>query len=178
VNGNAVPPAPGGTRAAMSDGEGPGSHVLYQDFVASSGANTLSFDLFIGNRGDRFTTPATLDFSIAAINQQVRVDIIKTTADLFSLTAADILQTLYTSEVGDPLVSGYRTINVDVSGLLAANDGQTLRLRFAEVDNLAPLQLGVDNVGFGQVPEPATLLLAGAALLALRGMRWRATVSL
>jgi hypothetical protein len=33
VNGDPVPAPPEGTKAAMTDAEGPGSHVLYQDFV-------------------------------------------------------------------------------------------------------------------------------------------------
>ena len=33
LNGDPVPAPPGGTNAAMSDAQGPGSHVLYQDFV-------------------------------------------------------------------------------------------------------------------------------------------------
>ena len=61
VNADPVPAPPSGTRAAMSDGAAPGAHVLYQDFVATPGSQTLSFDLFIGNRADRFATPASLD---------------------------------------------------------------------------------------------------------------------
>jgi hypothetical protein len=45
----------------MTDAGGPGSHVLFQDLVAS--AAQLSFDLFIGNRAGRFATPNFLDFS-------------------------------------------------------------------------------------------------------------------
>src|SRR5207249_4987568 len=49
VNGTTVPAPPGGTRAAMTDAQGPGSHVLYQDFVVPSfavGSGPLSFSLF------------------------------------------------------------------------------------------------------------------------------------
>jgi hypothetical protein len=41
---------------------------------------------------------------------------------------------------------GYNNLVFDITGLLQANQGQTLRLRFAEVDNVAPFNLGVDNV--------------------------------
>ena len=173
VNGDAVPAPPQGTNAAMTDAGGPGSHVLYQDFVATPAANaTLSFAIFIGNRADRFATPAFLDFSTPALNQQARVDILATGADPFSVAAADILFTLFQTQVGDALVSGYNTITSDITALLAAHSGQTLRLRFAETDNLAPFQLGVDNVSINVVPEPALALLLGAGLaasLAARG---------
>ena len=175
--GDPVPTPPAGSNAAMTDAEGPGAHVLYQDFVAAAGPATLSFQLFIGNRGDRFATPATLDFSIAAINQQARVDILKAGADPFSLAAGDILLTLFTTPVGSDLVTGYNTVSTDISALLAANDGQTLRLRFAETDNLAPFQMGVDDVrirGANVVPEPGSYALAGLALLGLALSRRRA----
>lgn len=168
-SGSNVPAPPQGTWAAMSDAQGPGSHVLYQDFVASAGNATLSFQLFIGNQADAFYTPPTLDFGTSELNQQARVDILTTSADPFSVMAADILMTLYQTNVGDALVDGYFTVSQDVSALLAAHSGETLRLRFAEVDNLFPLQMGVDNVRFesNEIPEPALSLLLGIALLAL-----------
>jgi len=175
VNGDPVPAPTEGTNAAMSDAQGPGSHALYQDFLVDSAGGVLSFDLFIGNRADRFASPATLDFNPSTpppnppvLNQQVRVDILKAGADPFSVAAADVLLNLYQSNPGDPLVSGYATLNFDVSSIFAANLGQSLRLRFAETDNLAPLQLGIDNVRLSPLPEPASPLLLGAGLAALR----------
>lgn len=177
--GEAVPAPPEGTSAAMSDGGlgGPGSHVLYQDFVASAGSANLSFQLFIGNRADAFYTPASLDFATPTLNQQARVDILKASADPFSLAAGDVLMTLYQSVAGDPLVDGYSTIVADISAILAAHDGETLRLRFAETDNLDVFQLGVDNVRIevqgNPVPEPASVLLLVGALGALAVTRRR-----
>jgi len=178
VNGDPVPAPRGGSTAAMSDGPGPGSHVLYQDFLAVAGGATLSFDLFVGNRADRFATPASLDFALTSttgaqtLNQQARVDILRAGADPFSVAAADILLTLYRTQVGAPLVGGYGTIVSDIGAVLTAHDGELLRLRFAETDNLAPFQLGIDNVAINAVPEPASIvLLLGAALAAARAGR-------
>ena len=172
-----VPAPPGGVFAAMSDAEGPGSHVLYQDFVAAAETASLQFDLFIGNRANLFATPASLDFSTPTLNQQARVDILRAGADPFSVAPADILMNVFQTHVGDPLVSGYTTIAVDFSALLASNAGQTLRLRFAEVDNLFTFQLGVDNVSLegraAAVPEPASLILLGTGLAALVRRRSR-----
>ena len=182
VNADPVPAPPTGTRAAMSDGAGPGAHVLYQDFVATAGAQTLSFDLFVGNRADRFATPASLDFALTntngalTLNQQVRVDLLRAGADPFSVAAADILLSLYASQVGDPLVSGYRTFASEVGAVLGAHTGELLRLRFAETDNLAQLQLGVDNVAIAAVsavPEPASTALLAVGLAALIARRRR-----
>jgi len=177
VFGTPVPPPPGGTFAAMTDALGPGSHVLYQDFVVPTSSAALTFSLFIGNRAGFFATPASLDFSTPALNQQARVDIVKAGTDPFSVASADVLLNLYQTKVGDPLVSGYTSLNFNLNSLFSANVGQTLRLRFAEVDNVSPFQLGVDNVSLespaAAVPEPATLLSLGASLLVLLGLRRR-----
>lgn len=178
VNGDAVPAPPGGVNAAMSDGGGPGSHVLYQDFAVSTAASqfVLSFDLFIGNRGGQFATPspADLDFGINKANQQVRVDILKASAGPFSVAASDVLSALYQSNAGDPLVAGYTKYSFDITALVNASLGKTLRLRFAETDNLAPLQAGVDNVTLEAVPEPTSLvMLASGCLLGMEKIRRR-----
>jgi glucose/arabinose dehydrogenase len=181
VNGNPVPAPPEGTLAAMTDAQGPGSHVLYQDFTATTGTAALSFSLFIGNSANAFFTPspASLDFSTPTLNQQARVDILRSTADPFSVAATDVLLNLYQTKVGDPLISGYNTISTDITALLAAHIGETLRLRFAETDNVLAFQLGVDAVRFDQVqiPEPASILLIGAALALLVGWRGRRLLS-
>jgi hypothetical protein len=155
---------------------GPYAHILYQDFLVDSISGLLSFDLFLGNRSDRFVTASPgavgLDFSTPALNQQVRVDIVKTTAaDPFSVAAADVLRNLFQTSAGDPLVSGYTTLTFDLSALFASTLGQTVRLRFAETDNLGPLQAGVDNVALRAVPEPASLLLIATGFAALAARR-------
>ena len=178
VNGLSVPSPPGGSMAAMTDAQGPGSHVLYQDFVVPVGTSsgTLSFDVFVGNQATAFSAPATLDFSTPALNQQARVDILRGSAGAFSVAAADVLATVFQTIVGSPLVTGYNTITVNLSALLAANAGQTLRLRFAEVDNVNLFNFGVDRVSLdasNTVPEPATLTLVGLGLAGLLGRRRR-----
>jgi hypothetical protein len=147
VSGFLVPAPPGPTHAAMTDTTGPGSHVLYQDFVVPGDIQTasLSFDRYIGNQAGIFVTPNTLDYSGAA-NQQARVDIITTTANPFSVAPADVLMNVYQTHVGDPPISGYTTQTTDLSALLAAHPGETLRLRFAEADNQSYFQFGVDQV--------------------------------
>lgn len=181
VNGDPVPPPPQGITAAMTDAGGPGSHVLYQDFVVPAESALLSFSLFIGNRADRFAIAATagLDFSSPQLNQQARVDIMRGGTAPFSVAAADIVLNLFQTQVGAPLVSGYTSFNFDLTSLFAANVGQTLRLRFAETDNLAPFQFGVDNVSLETgstvpVPEPQSIQLIGTGLLVFLAIRRRA----
>lgn len=172
INAFAVPAPPQGTHAAMTDSGGPGSHVLYQDFVVPAGVTqaTASFSLFINNTADDFFVPATLDFATPTLNQQARVDIMTASSDPFSMGAADILQNLFQTSLGAPFVSGYDAFSVDVSALLAARAGQTLRLRFAQVDNVNIFNFGVDGVDI-VIPSPATLFLGVPALLVMRRRR-------
>jgi hypothetical protein len=169
VNGDPVPAPPGGTTAAMTDAQGPGSHVLFQSFIfnAPVSAATLGFDVFVGNRADRFATPNTLDFSTPTLNQQARADILAAGADPFSMAVADVLLNAFRTNVGDPLVFGYTHRTVDITGVVNANINTPLTLRFAEVDNLLPFQFGVDNVDIvtEAVPEPGTWALSISALL-------------
>ena len=178
-----VPAPPEGSRAAMTDAFGPGSYVLYQDFIATAGNATLSFAIFIGNRANDFASPNSLDFALTSQipaqtwNQQARVDILKPGSDPFTLAATDILATFFQTAPGDALVSGYSTFTSDISALLAANSGQSLRLRFAETDNLGPFQFGVDDVRIDvqTVPEPSSMLLFAAGMVALIASRRRKT---
>jgi len=167
VNGLPVPPPPGGASAAMTDAQGPGTHLLFQDVVVPTGnrVGTLNFSLFIGNRADRFATPASLDFSTPTLNQQARVDILRPGADPFSVAAADILFNAFQTRTTDPLISGYTAFSVNVSSAISAQVGQTLRLRFAEADNVSLFNFGVDNVSLiVEVPEPSSVVMLGTGL--------------
>jgi hypothetical protein len=167
LNAFMVPAPPEGLTAAMTDQGGPGSHILYQDFVVPAAvANaTLSLQLFIHNYADDFIIGPSLSYLDP--NQQARIDITTTTADPFSLAApGDVLLNLYQTQPGDPLVSGYALHSFDLTVLLAAHVGETLRLRFAEVDNQLFFNMGVDAVSLdavNEVPEPASLWLFAAA---------------
>ena len=170
VNGLPVPPPPAGLTAAMTDAAGPGSHVLYQDIFVPSvvPAASLRFALFLQNTAPAFYLPPTphLDFATTDLNQQARVDILPASSDPFSTAPGDILLNLYQTMPGDPLVSGYTQVSVDVTALLQAHAGQTLRLRFAEVDNVDVFNLGVDAVDLRVIPEPAMAGLLGSLLCA------------
>ena len=177
VNGTAVPSPPGGSTAAMTDAQGPGSHVLYQTFMATAPVPqaTLSFDLFIGNRGPAFYTPNSLDFATPTLNQQARVDILAGGVDPFSVSAADVLTNLFQTTAGDALVSGYSHHSSDITALLNSHLNTPLMLRFAEADNVLTFQFGVDNVDIQEtaeaaVPEPSSiwLLIAGALFVFAR----------
>ncbi|MFO0857935.1 MAG: hypothetical protein U0640_11325 [Phycisphaerales bacterium] len=171
VNGLSVQSPPQGLFAAMTDGGGPGSHVLYQDFVIPSGVTNalISFSLFVNNTATAFSTPTHLDFATTALNQQARVDVLTSTSNPFSTAAADVLQNLFQTAVGSPLTTGYTSFTFDATALFAAHQGETVRLRFAEVDNVNIFNFGVDDISV-VVPTPGSLLVL-APVCAVRRRR-------
>lgn len=172
VSASTVPAPPSGLNAAMTDAQGPGSHILYQDFTIAApvGSAVLSFASFLGNQAGAFSVPSpnTLDFGVAAFNQQARVDILRASASPFSVTAADILMSVFQTTPGTSAGTGYVIRTMDLTSLFNTNLNTPLRLRFAEVDNVAPFQFGVDNVSLqtSPVPEPSSFLTAALGLLA------------
>ncbi len=141
----AFPTAPnpaGGSFYAVTDTGGPGSHVLYQSFVVPSnpGILRLSLQMFINNQGGTSATPPTLDYTTIP-NQQVRIDILSSITNPFTVTTG-VVRNLFD---GSPSGSGphpYVTYDFNVTGLSAG----TYYLRFAEVDNEGQLNQGIDNI--------------------------------
>lgn len=170
----AVPAPPQGARAAMTDSSGPGGHALYQDFVVPADVTSasLGFSLFLNNTADAYFIPPTLDWARTNpqggtnLNQQARVDIILPAADIFSIEAADVLMNLFSTDAQTPLVMGYTPFSFDITSLLQAHAGETLRLRFAETDNVNFFNMGVDDVTLIAIPAPAVWPLACIALAA------------
>lgn len=174
INGFSVPAPVQGLRAAMTDSTGPGSHVLYQDFAipAFVPQATLRFSLYIKNSAGAFSTPNSLDWATPVLNQQARVDIVTTGADPFSTSAPDVLQNVFQTALGSALETGYNSFTIDVTALLAAHAGETLRLRFAEADNVNFFNFGVDAVSLA-VPAPGESGLLGLAIVGLARRRGR-----
>jgi hypothetical protein len=172
VNAFPVPTPPHGLRAAMTDQTAGGSHVLYQDITIPSvvPVGSISFSLYVNNGAGAFFTPAHLDWAATSptgsqvLNQQSRVDFITTTANPFSTAPGDVLLNIFQTPTGSPSTFGYTTSTTDITSFLQARAGQTIRLRFAEVDNVSFFNMGVDNVSI-TIPAPAAAPLLAALTL-------------
>lgn len=139
ISGFTVLPPPEGSVAALTDQTGPGTHILYQDVtIPETGVTTLSFTIWIVNRSAGYVIRSPIDH-VGDPNQHMRVDIVDPAADIQSDAA---LALIFLTSPGDPLSIGYTTITADVSAFA----GQTVRLRFAEVDNQGNFNAGVDAV--------------------------------
>jgi|GEM_PF-2176071 len=136
--------------AAMTNMSYKGSHVLYQDVAipAVGGKVTLAYDLFISSLRSYATQP-TLDYLVIP-NAQFRADIMDPSAAVDD-TGSGVLMNFYQSNAGDPLYLQYDRHTVDVSRFA----GRTIRLRFAEADNVDCFNVGLDNVSITVEACPA-----------------------
>lgn len=164
-----------GQRYAVSDQFGPGAVALLQSFTVPTGttALTLSFDLFVNDYdGGPIIDPAGLDY-MANPNQHARVDILTTSAAPLSTAPVDVVFNVLPPFVSpNPDPNAFTTYTLPLPLLPPG----TYQLRFAEVDNQGNLNMGVDNVSLTAVPEPATVIVAGMALMATgRRMRRRSS---
>jgi len=147
------PPAapPQGTFAATSSQDGVGSHVLYQDITLEPNAtHELSFTLYYKNSTGVFHTPSTLDYTPGSQNQQYRVDILEPSADPFSVAPADVLAPIFRTDPGEPSTLDPTPLTFNLSPYA----GQTVRLRFAEVDNQGCFSGSVDDIDVRTQAEP------------------------
>ena len=140
--GGTVSPPPQGNYAAVADQGGPGRRILYQDITVPSGAPQY-LTLFVYYRTDAdLISPDSLDPSGPFQNEQYRIEVMKPTAALDSVAPTDILKTVFGTQTGDPPVLSPTKKIVDLTSLA----GQTVRLRFAEVDNSGVLNASTDAV--------------------------------
>jgi VCBS repeat-containing protein len=141
LTGFIVSSPPEGLHAAMTDMTGPGTHILYQDFVVPPSA-VLSFDFYVQNQAAVWAVPVpeTLDFNVAP-NQHIRADIMDPSAPADDV-GSGVLMNIFLTHGSDPFEFGYVTATADLSAFA----GQTVRLRFAGVETEFFQFFGVDNV--------------------------------
>jgi hypothetical protein len=151
--------AQGGHWYAVCSSDNPGTHALIQDFtVPGTGQIIVSFQMFVNDQSavGPIIDPTGLDDTTGGLaqpndNQHARVDILKAGAADFSTASGDVVKNLYLGADpstldgnGNVTAHTYHAYTFDLTSYLKA--GQTYRLRFATVDNLSALNLGVDNV--------------------------------
>jgi len=128
--------------AAMTNQDYYGAQVLYQDIAIppTTGKVTLTYDLFIFSRATLGTPQPTLDYHLQP-NTQFRADIMDPSAAAMD-TGSGVLANIYITKRGDQKYEPYKRQTVDLTQFA----GRTIRLRFAEVDNIDCFNVGIDNV--------------------------------
>jgi hypothetical protein len=165
--------AASGSFFAVSDSHGPGAHALIEQFTipGPSSSVVLSFSLFVNSYSPTFVNPSGLDFTVQN-NQFARVDILTSGASAFD-TGSGVLHNYYLGADAGLNPHAYTNYSFDVTSLVGA--GGTFQIRFAEVDNLNTLNMGVDNVAINVTPlttspEPSSILISAAGLIGLAGL--------
>lgn len=171
LSSNSILRPPVGEFAAVTDQGGPGSHILFQDIlVPVDGEATCSLIIYYNNLAGTFINNSDLSFSGGA-NQQARIDILSTDADIFTVSAG-VLLNIYQTFPGDPASLGYTTLDFDLSQFA----GETVRFRAAEVDTIGNFNFAIDDVRCGP-PVARTIptlgewgMIAMAGVLGLAGL--------
>jgi hypothetical protein len=122
---------PQGSFAAITDQGGTGAHFLYQDVSLPPGGSVYQLSLLAYyDSAAVIASPDSLDSTVVP-NQQYRIDVIRPTAQINSVSSGDVLRTVFRTLAGDP-----QTLDpVQKLADLTPYAGQTVRLRLAEVDN-------------------------------------------
>ena len=158
-----------GNDYAVTDGEGPGTNVLYQSFIDPLGTTSavLSFDAFVND-----------NFGASGFGGEV--DLLAGNADPLTGTAiASFFSQDTTVSGGNP--NPYVAYSQDISSLLTP--GSTYLIRAYESDSSGPINFGVDDFSLvttssSTAPEPATAIPTAllACVFAYRAMRRKARV--
>jgi len=141
---------------------GPGTHILYQDVTIPPLATAqLNLVLWYNNYASLFASPATLDFNVFP-NQQFRIDIMNPAAAIDDV-GAGVLLNVFATGPASPFAIGYTPISANLN----AFQGQTIRLRFVEVDNQLWFNVGVDAVSIQAEPLVPVMPATWGSLKAL-----------
>lgn len=157
---------------------GPSQNIFWQTFAVPNSLSSLnfSFDYTYRNFSSSFVNPTvdTLDY-LSVSNQQFRVEILTGSANFLTVTASDIVFTAFQTVSSSPNPVLWTNLTQDITTAVSAYQGQNLIVRFAQVDNNGPFDIGFDNVVLNattvSVPDPATLGIFSLSLLALTASR-------
>jgi hypothetical protein len=142
-----VPAPPQGNYAAITDQNGAGLRILYQDVTLPASGPAIQLSMFVYYNSDAaIVSPDSLDYMDGA-NQQYRVDVMKPGAPIDSVASSDVLRTVFRTLAGDPQTLGPTQKTADLTALA----GQTVRLRLAEADNQLFLNAGADAISIAPI---------------------------
>jgi hypothetical protein len=139
-----------GSFYVVADQSGPALLVLYQDVTIPAEGGTLRFDLALYNwHGNEIVHPST-PFDLGVANQHFRMDLIGPGAAILDTGSGVLAEVYHTVDGPTPVrTNGFIPVSYDLSALA----GQTVRLRFAMIDNAFYYSVAIDNVRI-EAPTP------------------------
>ncbi len=153
TNARPIAAPPQGSLAAVTDQSSQGTRILYQDVALEPGqTHTLSlYVYYMTNSAIAHPATDSLDYFVVP-NQQYRIDVMKPSAPLTSINPADILLPIFRTATGDPTTLAPTMMTADLTPFA----GQTVRLRFAEVDGGGFFNASTDAVSIASTPPRPT----------------------
>lgn len=122
-------PPPQGQCAAFAEQNDPATQILHRTVkLPADRKHELSFRLAYFSGAD-FITPQSL--SLDQKNQQLRIDVMKPDAPLYSVKDSHVLKNLFRTDPGEPTVTDFRTVRRGLNAFA----GDRVRLRFAVAAN-------------------------------------------
>jgi hypothetical protein len=183
--GRPVPIPPEGTHAAITEQSNESLQILYQDVTLPRAGSEIQLSLFAYYTAYApITSPENLDPGLPP-NEQYRIDVMKPSAALDSVSSGDILATAFRTLSGDPTSLGPTLKTADLSAFA----GQTVRIRLAVVVTEDVLNAGADAIGVhgldvrkaklnkdnGTAKLPVTITDPGTLTLTGKGVKQRST---
>jgi hypothetical protein len=142
LGGDPIPAPPQGNFAAAVNQSDPGRHLLYQDLTLPPGGSQYLLSMYVYyDSNAAISSQPNLDFA-GPPNQQYRIDVMRPSAPLDSVASGDILRAVFQTVTGDPPTLAPTVMTTDLKPFA----GQTVRLRFAEVDNQDIFHAATDAV--------------------------------
>ena len=143
ADGLAYDPQAGDYAAFISQGE-PGANFLHRTLNAKDGRYVTFYLAYDNENAGEFASPKNFRFSNQDFeNQQARVDLLAKDAKLKSLKNSDILKTVFRTKENSELTQPYEFYVVD---LKEEGIKGKFQFRLAEVDNIAPWFVGIDEL--------------------------------
>lgn len=140
---------PSGNFGAYTEERNPDAAILYQDVTLEPFyTHQLSIRLGYFSFAPIVAPPTFATPGEGFENQQLRVDVMKPTAPIESLSSSDILATVFASKTGDPTVLPPQTFSADLTPFA----GQTVRIRIANAVNDEEFNTSLDDVTITSTP--------------------------
>jgi hypothetical protein len=151
-----APPNATSTAAVSALNSTPNRNILYQDFaLAPAYRHTVNVDYYTSCLYCNWFTPTPDSLVPASPNQQFRIEVLKPTAPLDTVSTSDVIATLFRTTADTPHqpATTYQTASITLPDNFA---GQVVRIRVVVVQTTGVITAGVTNFVVTSTPLTAS----------------------